>query len=52
VLLIGFGFYQARRAQACHGRRSRVGMALLWLSAAVVAATILFPQQIAALLAG
>jgi mercuric ion transport protein len=52
VLLIGFGFYQARRAKQCNRRPSVITAILLWSSAAVVAVMILFPQAVAALLAG
>ena len=52
VLLIGFGFYQARRARKCNCRPSRLSTALLWFSAAIVAIMILFPQAVAELLAG
>ena len=52
ILLIGFGFYQARRAKQCDRRPSVITAILLWSSAAVVAVMILFPQAVAALLAG
>ena len=52
VLLIGFGFWQARRARRCNRRTSRVSMVLLCFSAAVIVVTILFPQALAGLLAG
>jgi hypothetical protein len=52
VLLIGFGFYQAGRAKRCSRRPSSLSTAVLWFSAAVVAVMILFPQTVAALLAG
>jgi hypothetical protein len=52
VLLIGYGFYQARRAKQCNCRPSLVSTILLWSSAAMVVVMILFPQAIAALLAG
>ena len=47
VLLIAYGFYQARRAKRC-GRRPRVvASMLLWLSTAFVVITIFFPQIMA-----
>jgi hypothetical protein len=52
LLLIGFGFYQAHRAKQCNRRPSLIATILLWSSAAVVAVMVLFPQAVAALLAG
>lgn len=52
VLLIGYGFYQARRAKQCNCRPSLVSAILLWSSSAMVVVMILFPQAVAALLAG
>jgi len=52
VLLIGYGFYQARRAKQCNCHPSLVSTILLWSSAATVVVMILFPQAVAALLAG
>ena len=52
VLLVGYGFYQAGRAKQCNCRPSLVSTILLWSSAAIVAVMILFPQAVAALLAG
>jgi hypothetical protein len=52
VLLIGFGFYQAHRASRCNSRPSKLSTAVLWFSAVVITVTILFPQALAALLAG
>ena len=52
ALLIGYGFYQAKRAKQCNCRPSLVSTILLWSSAAIVAVMILFPQAVAALLAG
>lgn len=47
VLLIAYGFYQARQTKRC-GRRPRVlSSALLWMSAAFVVMTIFFPQVMA-----
>ena len=52
VLLIGYGFYQARRAKQCNCRPSLVSTILLWSSAAIVVVMIIFPQAVASLLAG
>lgn len=52
VLLIGKGFYQARRARECQTRPRVAGTIVLWASAAIVLVTILFPQTLADLLAG
>jgi len=52
VLLIGYGFYQARRAKQCKRRPSVASTILLWSSTAIVAVMILFPQAVAGLLAG
>ena len=52
VLLIVYGFYQARRATQCNCRPSLISTILLWSSTAIVAVMILFPQAVAALLAG
>jgi cytochrome bd-type quinol oxidase subunit 2 len=51
VLLIVFGFYQARRAKKCHRKPSPIATLLLWFSAAMVAISILFPQVLANLAA-
>jgi hypothetical protein len=52
ALLIGYGFYQAKRAKQCSRRPSLVSTILLWTSAAIVVVMIIFPQAVAALLAG
>lgn len=51
VVLIGFGFWQQRRATQCSVKGRKVGQVLLWSAAVVVVAMILFPQQIAGFLA-
>jgi len=51
VVLIGFGFWQQRRATQCSVRGRKVGQVLLWSAVVVVIAMILFPQQIAGFLA-
>ena len=52
VLLIGFAFFQALRARQCNCRPGKLSMIVLWLSAAVVASMIFFPQVVAGLVAG
>ena len=52
IVFIGLGFYQARRARQCQRRPSRTSLALLWLSAAFVALSVLFPQVMANAAAG
>lgn len=47
LLFIAFGFYQAWRAKKCNCKQNVLSTILLWLSAAVVVAFILFPQAIA-----
>jgi hypothetical protein len=51
VICIGFAFFQSHRAKQCNCR-SKVSVAVLWISAAIVAVMILFPQAVAELLAG
>ena len=51
VALIGFGFWQQRRAQQCAVGGRLLGAVLLWVAVAVVLAMILFPQQIAGFIA-
>jgi hypothetical protein len=52
VLLIAFGFYQARRARQCKRRPSVASSVLLWASAVFVALSIFFPQAMANAAAG
>src|SRR5450755_7888 len=52
VAFIAFGFYQASRAKQCRTRSRTLSLVLLWISAAVVVASIAFPQALANLLAG
>jgi hypothetical protein len=51
LVLLGFGFWQQRRAQQCAVKGRVVGQILLWTAAAVVVGMILFPQQIAGFIA-
>lgn len=52
VVLIGWGFWQQHRAKQCAVRGRLLGKVLLWAAVAVVLGMILFPQQIAGLVAG
>lgn len=47
VLLIAYGFYQARRVKKCGRRPSVIASILLWISAAFVVVAIFFPQLMA-----
>ena len=51
VALIALGFWQQHRAKQCAVRGRRLGSVLLWAAVAVVLSMILFPQEIAALIA-
>ena len=51
VILLGFGFWQQHRAKQCAVRGRLVGNVLLWAAVAVVIGMILFPQEIAAVIA-
>jgi len=50
--LIGYGFYQGRKARQCDRRTSRVSTILLWSSAGIIFVSVVFPQVVAGLLAG
>lgn len=52
VALIGLGFWQQHHAKQCAVRGRLLGKALLWAAVVVVLGMILFPQQIAGLVAG
>jgi hypothetical protein len=52
VVLICFGFWQQHRAKQCAVRGRLLGKVLLWAAVVVVLGMILFPQQIAGLVAG
>jgi hypothetical protein len=45
--LVGFGFYQGRRAKKCGREQGIVSKALLWFSAVVVVVFTFFPQIMA-----
>jgi hypothetical protein len=47
VVLIAYGFYQARRAKQCRSRPSVLTSVLLWSSALFVVVSIFFPQVLA-----
>ncbi|HWF46643.1 MAG TPA: hypothetical protein VG168_06540 [Bryobacteraceae bacterium] len=51
VLLIAYGFYQARRAKQCKRRPNIIGSLLLWFSAIFVFISIFLPQVMANALA-
>jgi hypothetical protein len=51
VILLGFGFWQQHRAKQCAVRGRLVGNVLLWAAVVVVLGMILFPQEIAAVIA-
>jgi len=51
VVLLGFGFWQQRRAKQCDVRGRLVGNVLLWTAFVVVLGMILFPQEIAGVIA-
>src|SRR5262249_28079674 len=51
VVSIGVGFWQQHRARQCAARGRVVGTVLLWVAVGVVVAMVLFPQEIAALIA-
>jgi hypothetical protein len=50
--LVGLGFWQQHRAKQCTIRGRWVGNMLLWTALIVVLGMILFPQQIAGVIAG
>jgi hypothetical protein len=52
VVLLGFGFWQQRRARQCAAKGRLLGAVLLWVAVIVVLGMLLFPQQVAGLLAG
>ncbi len=51
VALIGLGFWQQRSARQCALKGRALGEVLLWTAVFVLLAVVLFPQQIAGLLA-
>jgi hypothetical protein len=51
VGLLGFGFWQQRRAKLCAVRGRSLGNVLLWSAVVVVLGMILFPQEIAGVIA-
>ena len=50
VLFIAIGFYQSRRATQCNCKPSVLSHVVLWLSALIVAVSILLPQAFADLI--
>lgn len=51
MLLLGTGFWQQHRAKRCAARGRFIGNVLLWIAVVVVLGMILFPQQIAGIIA-
>jgi hypothetical protein len=47
ILFIALGFYQSRRASQCNCTPSVLSQVVLWLSALIVAISILLPQAFA-----
>ncbi len=47
VVFIALGFYQSRRASQCNCKPSVLSQVVLWLSALIVAISILLPQAFA-----
>jgi hypothetical protein len=50
VLFIALGFYQSRRASQCNCKPSVLSQVVLWVSALIVAISILLPQAFADLI--
>jgi hypothetical protein len=48
---LGVGFWQQRRAKLCAVKRSYLSTVLLWTAVVLVAAMIVFPQEIAGFIA-
>ena len=51
VALLGLGFWQQHRARQCAMRGRWVGTLLLWAAVIVVLGMILFPQEVAGIIA-
>ena len=51
VVLLGLGFWQQHRAKQCALRGRWIGNVLLWAAVIVVVGMILFPQEIAGIIA-
>lgn len=51
ILLLGAGFWQQRRARVCGLHRNKLNDVLLWIATTIVLAMLLFPQEIAGLIA-
>ena len=52
IVLIAFGFWQARRAKKCGCKPHLASSILLWSAAAFVVFSIAFPQVLAEIFAG
>jgi hypothetical protein len=51
IVLLGIGFWQQRRARLCSVKRNYLSAVLLWTGVVLVVAMIVFPQEIAGLIA-
>src|ERR1700687_337952 len=51
ILLVGIGFGQQRRARLCAVKRNYLSAVLLWTAVVLVVGMIVFPQEIAGLIA-
>jgi len=51
IALLGIGFWQQRRARLCSVKRNYLSAVLLWTAVVLVAAMIVFPQEIAGFIA-
>ncbi len=51
LVLLGLGFWQQHRAKQCAVRGRLLGTVLLWAAVVVVVGMILFPQEIAGVIA-
>ena len=51
IVLLGFGFVQIYRQPAACAPRSRLSVAMVWLSAGFVAVVFLLPQVVATIMA-
>lgn len=47
LLLLAWGFYEARRAKQCSRKPSAIHMIALWTAAVFIAVSLLFPQLLA-----
>src|SRR6266699_5303607 len=52
IFFIGYGFYQAWRAEKCQRQSSTIGSVLLWVATVFVVISVFFPQVMANISAG